>query len=260
MKILIVDDDHDLLEALGLGLQLQWQDAQVITATDGERALNLFYDEIPDVVLLDVGLPRLDGFEVLRRIRSVSDTPVLMLTARGEELDKVRGLEIGADDYITKPFSPLELLARIKAVLRRSDLPPPVRSTPSFRAGDLTVNFDTHEVARDGETIPLTSIEYRLLFQLVRNAGHIVPRETLLARVWGDESRDQTDYLKVYINRLRAKLEPEPDRPRYILTERGLGYRFARAATARRAAPLDRAQTERSDLDQPLRARHQPPR
>jgi two-component system KDP operon response regulator KdpE len=231
MKILIVDDDHDLLEAVGLGLQLQWQGIQVVTATDGEAALTQFYDELPDVVLLDVGLPLLDGFEVLRRIRSVSDTPVLMLTARGEELDKVRGLEIGADDYITKPFSPLELLARIKAVLRRSELPPPVRATPSFEAGDLTVNFDSHEVARAGEPVPLSSIEYRLLFQLVRNAGHVVPRETLLARVWGDEYRDQTDYLKVYISRLRAKLEPDPDRPRLILTERGLGYRFARTPT-----------------------------
>jgi DNA-binding response OmpR family regulator len=231
MKVLIVDDDHDLLEAVGLGLQLQWQGIQVVTAMDGEAALNQFYDELPDVVLLDVGLPLLDGFEVLRRIRAVSDAPVLMLTARGEELDKVRGLEIGADDYITKPFSPLELLARIKAVLRRSELPPPVRATPSFVAGDLTVNFDTHEVARHGETVPLSSIEYRLLFQLVRNAGHIVPRETLLARVWGDEYRDQTDYLKVYISRLRAKLEPDPERPRFILTERGLGYRFARPPT-----------------------------
>src|SRR5581483_10223531 len=157
MKILIVDDDHDLLEAVGLGLQLQWQGIQVVTAMDGEAALTLFYDQLPDVVLLDVGLPLLDGFEVLRRIRAVSDTPVLMLTARGEELDKVRGLEIGADDYITKPFSPLELLARIKAVLRRSELPPPVRATPSFEAGDLTVNFDTREVTRAGEPVPLSS-------------------------------------------------------------------------------------------------------
>src|SRR5215216_7581818 len=231
MKILIVDDDHDLLEALGLGLQLQWQGIEVITATDGEAALGLFFDELPDVVLLDVGLPLLDGFEVLRRIRAVSDTPVLMLTARGAEMDKVRGLEIGADDYITKPFSPLELLARIKAVLRRSELPPPVRAAPSFQVGDLTINFDSQEVARAGTPIPLTAMEYRLLYQLVRNAGHVVPRETLLARVWGDDSRDQTDYLKVYISRLRAKLEPDPEHPRLILTERGTGYRFVRSTT-----------------------------
>ena len=229
MKILIVDDDHDLLEALGLGLQLQWQGIDVLTATDGESALTRFFDDSPDDVLLDVGLPRLDGFEVLKRIRQVSDTPVLMLTARGEELDKVRGLEIGADDYVTKPFSPLELLARIKAVLRRSELPPPVRVAPSFSADDLTVNFDSQEVQRSGQAVALSATEYRLLFQLVRNAGHVVPRETLLARVWGDDYRDQTDYLKVYISRLRAKLEDDPERPRFILTERGLGYRFARA-------------------------------
>jgi two-component system KDP operon response regulator KdpE len=241
VKILIVDDDHDLLEALGLGLQLQWQGITLITATDGESALTRFFDESPDVVLLDVGLPLLDGFEVLRRIRQVADTPVLMLTARGEELDKVRGLEIGADDYVTKPFSPLELLARIKAVLRRSDLPPPVRAAPSFQADDLTVNFESQEVRRGEQPIALSATEYRLLYQLVRNAGHVVPRETLLARVWGDEYRDQTDYLKVYISRLRAKLEDDPERPRFILTERGLGYRFARSqplAGRPRPAPL----------------------
>ena len=228
MKILIVDDDHDLLEAVGLGLQLQWQGVEVANATDGEQGLEVFFAESPDVVLLDVGLPRLDGFEVLRRIRAVSDTPVLMLTARGEELDKVRGLEIGADDYVTKPFSPLELLARIKAILRRADLPPPVRAVPSFVSGDLAVNFDSREVTKGGRPIPLTALEYRLLYQLVRNAGHVMPREALLARVWGEEYRDQADYLKVYVSRLRAKLEDDPDRPRYILTERGLGYRFSR--------------------------------
>jgi DNA-binding response OmpR family regulator len=162
-----------------------------------------------------------------------------MLTARGEELDKVRGLEIGADDYVTKPFSPLELLARIKAVLRRSELPPPVRVAPSFTADDLTVNFDSQEVCRGKQAVPLSATEYRLLFQLVRNAGHVVPRETLLARVWGDEYRDQTDYLKVYISRLRAKLEDDPERPRFILTERGLGYRFART---RRGAASSRSE------------------
>jgi DNA-binding response OmpR family regulator len=229
MKILIVDDDRDLLEAVGLGMQLQWQSAEVVTAEDGEQGLDVFFEQTPDVVLLDVGLPRLDGFEVLRRIREVSDTPVLMLTARGEELDKVRGLEIGADDYVTKPFSPLELLARIKAVLRRAELPPPVRATPSLVTGDLAINFDSHEVTKRGVVVPLTALEYRLLYHLVRNAGHVLPREALLARVWGDEYRDQSDYLKVYISRLRGKLEDDPDHPRYILTERRLGYRFARA-------------------------------
>ena len=229
LKILIVDDDPDLLEAVGLGMQLQWPGAEVVTAEDGEQGLQVFFEQTPDVVLLDVSLPRLDGFEVLRRIRAVSDTPVLMLTARGEELDKVRGLEIGADDYVTKPFSPLELLARIKAILRRVELPPPVRATPSFVAGDLAINFDSHEVTRRGEPVPLTALEYKLLYHLVRNAGHVLTRAGILARVWGDEYRDQSDYLKVYISRLRSKLEDDPDRPRYIITERGLGYRFNRS-------------------------------
>jgi two-component system KDP operon response regulator KdpE len=158
-----------------------------------------------------------------------------MLTARGEELDKVRGLEIGADDYVTKPFSPLELLARIKAVLRRSELPPPIRVAPSFSVDDLTVNFDSQEVRRGDQPVSLSATEYRLLFHLIRNAGHVVPRETLLARVWGDDYREQTDYLKVYISRLRAKLGDDPERPRLILTERGLGYRFTRG---RHAEPL----------------------
>lgn len=232
MKILIVDDDRDLLEAVGLGLQLQWQGVDVVTATDGEEALRTFADEQPDVVLLDVGLPGLDGFDVLRRVREVSDTPVIMLTARGEELDKVRGLEIGADDYVTKPFSPLELLARIKAVLRRTDLAPPARAMPSFVSGELAVNFDSRSVTKRGQPIALTALEYRLLYQLVRGAGHVMPRDTLLARVWGDEYRDQSDYLKVYVSRLRGKLEDDPDQPRYIITERGVGYRFARPTTS----------------------------
>ncbi len=255
MRVLIVDDDRDLLEALTLGLQLQWQDADVATASDGEAGLARFFEDAPDVVLLDVGLPRMDGFEVLRKIRQVADTPVLMLTARGEELDKVRGLEIGADDYITKPFSPLELLARIKAVLRRADLPPPLRATPSFVAGDLSVNFESREVSKGGHTIPLTALEYRLLFHLVRNAGRVVPREALLARVWGDEYRGQSDYLKVYINRLRGKLEDDPERPTYILTERGLGYRFTRAGSAsvpaREEPPLPHRERERGGTASP---------
>jgi DNA-binding response OmpR family regulator len=228
VQILIVDDDDDLLEALAVGMQLQWRDAEVATAGDGELGLQAFFDRSPDVVLLDVGLPRLDGFAVLRRIREVSDTPVIMLTARGDELDKVRGLEIGADDYVTKPFSPLELLARIKAVLRRADLPPPTRAMPSFVADELAVNFDSHEVTKRGAPIVLTALEYRLLYHLVRNAGHVLSRETMLARVWGDQYRDHSDYLKVYISRLRSKLEDDAEHPRYILTERGLGYRFAR--------------------------------
>ena len=228
MKILVVDDDRNIVEAVSIGFQLQWQECDVMTAYDGEEALNIFFEQQPDVVILDVALPDINGFEVLKRIRKVSDTPVLMLTARGEEMDRVKGLELGADDYITKPFSHLELFARIKAVLRRAELPPPISSTPSFTAGDLTVNFSSREVAVHSRLVKLTPTEYKLLYQLVRNCGRVLPHETLLAKVWGDEYRDDMEYLKVYISRLRNKLEDDPEHPKFILTERGLGYRFAK--------------------------------
>ncbi len=227
MKILVVDDDPQLREALSVGLQLQWQDIDVVTAEDGEAGLNAFFQHEPDVVLLDIGLPRLSGFDVLREVRRVSDAPVIMLSARGEETDQVRGLELGADDYITKPFGHLALLARIRAVLRRAELPPPTRSLPDFQAGDLTVNFESHEVTVDGKRIKLTPVEYKLLYHLVRNAGHLMPHRALLDRVWGSDYGATTDHLKVFMSRLRAKLETEGG-PRYIETERGHGYRFVR--------------------------------
>ncbi len=232
MKLLVVDDDRNIVEAVTLGFQLQWQECEVITAYDGEKGLDLFFEEQPDVVILDVALPEMNGFEVLRRIRQVSDVPVLMLTAKGEEMDKVKGLELGADYYITKPFSHLELFARIKAVLRRAELPPPISAAPSFSVGELAINFESRTVTLRGRPIKLTPTEYNLLYHLVRNAGRVLAHETLLAKVWGDEYRNDVDYLKVYVSRLRNKLEDNPDRPRYILTERGLGYRFSRPVPA----------------------------
>ncbi len=227
MKILIVDDDQHILDALTVGFQLQWQDATVIPARDGEEGLRYFYEHDPDVVVLDVAMPGKNGFEVLQEIRRVSDVPVIMLTARGEEMDQVRGLELGADDYVVKPFSHLALLARIKAVLRRAELPPPARALPDFVAGDLAINFQNHQVTLRGEPVKLTPVEYKLLYHLVRNAGRLMPHEALLDRVWGADYGATTDYLKVFISRLRAKIEPK-DGPRYIETERGLGYRFVR--------------------------------
>ena len=223
MKILIVDDDPHLLDALALGLGLQWQDAIVLAARDGEEGLRLFYDQSPDVVVLDVRMPGKDGFAVLKEIRRVSDVPVLMLSAQGEEIDQVRGLELGADDYVVKPFGHLALLARIKAVLRRAELPPPVETAPDFVAGDLAVNFGGRRVTRGGVPVELTPFEYKLLYHLVRNAGRVLPHQTLIDRVWGEEYGAPADYLKVFVSRLRAKLGPE-----YIQTERGLGYRFVK--------------------------------
>ncbi|MCC7106467.1 MAG: response regulator transcription factor [Chloroflexi bacterium] len=227
MKILVVDDDRQILDALTVGFQLQWQDAAVHSASDGESGLRLFYEHDPDVVVLDVSMPGKSGFEVLQEIRRISDVPVIMLTARSEEMDQVRGLELGADDYVVKPFGHLALLARIKAVLRRAELPPPTRALPDFVAGHLEVNFQNHQVTLKGEEVKLTPVEYKLLYHLVRNAGRLMPHQALLDRVWGDDYGATTDYLKVFISRLRAKIEP-PEGPHFIETERGLGYRFVR--------------------------------
>jgi DNA-binding response OmpR family regulator len=228
MKFLIVDDDKAIVEAVMIGLQFQWRDAEVHSASDGEEGLRMFLDLSPDVTLLDVNMPVMSGFETLQRIRELSDAPVLMLTARGDEMSKVKGLELGADDYLVKPFSHLELFARIKAVLRRSELPAPISAAPSFVSGDVAVNFDSHEVTHRGQPVKLTPTEYKLLYQLVRNAGRVLPFETLLSKVWGDEYRGDMDYLKTYISRLRKKLGDDSEHPRYILTERSVGYRFAR--------------------------------
>ncbi|MDQ2808461.1 MAG: response regulator transcription factor [Chloroflexota bacterium] len=232
MRFLIIDDDRSIVEAVTIGLQFQWQDAEVQSAGDGEQGLALFARFNPDVTLLDVTMPRLSGFEVITRIRAVSDAPVLMLTARGDEMSKVHGLELGADDYLIKPFSHLELFARIKAVLRRSALPAPVAALPSFQSGDLTVNFDSHEVTVAGQPVKLTSTEYKLLYHLVRNAGRVLPFATLLSKVWGDEYRGDMDYLKTYVSRLRKKLGDDAENPRYLLTERSVGYRFVRLPPA----------------------------
>jgi DNA-binding response OmpR family regulator len=228
MKFLIVDDDKMIVEAVTIGLQFQWQDAEVHSAQDGEEGWRKFIDLSPDVTLLDVNMPYMTGFEVLQRIREVSDAPVLMLTARGDEMSKVKGLELGADDYLVKPFSHLELFARIKAVLRRTDMPAPISAAPSFVSGDMAVNFDSHEVTVKGQPVRLTPTEYKLIYQLVRNAGRVLPFDTLLSKVWGDEYRGDMDYLKTYISRLRKKLGDDSEHPRYILTERSVGYRFAR--------------------------------
>lgn len=229
MKILIVDDEPQVVESVQLGFTLQWREVDVLSAAAGRAALDLIEHETPDLVLLDVGLPDIDGYEVLREIRAFSDVPVIMLTARDATLDKVKGLELGADDYVTKPFDHLELLARVRAVLRRLDLPAPKSRAPSFHAGELEVDFAAQEVRLRGLPLKLTPTEYKLLYHLVRNAGRVLSHGTLLAKVWGREYVDEVDYLRVYVRRLRDKLGDAPEHPRYIRTERGLGYRFLAA-------------------------------
>ncbi len=227
MKILVVDDDPQILDGLTVGFQLQWQDATVFAARDGESGLHAFYEHEPDIVVLDVAMPGKTGFEVLQEIRRISDVPVIMLTAREGELDQVRGLELGADDYLVKPVRYLALLAHIKAVLRRAELPPPVAAVPDFVAGELTINFQNHQVTLRGQPLKLTPVEYKLLYHLVRNNGRLLTHHTLLDRIWGAEYGATTNHLKVFVSRLRGKIEPEGG-SRYIMTERGLGYRFVR--------------------------------
>jgi two-component system, OmpR family, KDP operon response regulator KdpE len=225
MKVLIVDEEPDVRKLVTMSFRMQQPTWEVLGAEDGPEALELIESQRPDVVLLDVGLPEMSGFAVLKAIRLFSDVPVIMLTVRDDELSKVQGLELGADDYVTKPFSHLELLARVRAVLRRAQSLPLVHERP-FISGDIQVDFGRRQAVVRGEPVALTGTEYRLLYHLVRNAGQIMTHEVLLAHVWGREYADEITYLKSYINRLRNKIEQDPHHPEYILTEYGVGYWF----------------------------------
>jgi two-component system KDP operon response regulator KdpE len=181
---------------------------------------------MPDLVVMDVMMPKMDGFEALRLLREISTVPVILLTVKSDEEDRIRGLELGADDYVTKPFSPRELVSRVNAVLRRAEWPAPAPRAVLQIDDRLSVDFNRHQVIVEGDRIDLRPTEYRLLSHLIQNAGWVVPHETLLAKVWGYEYRDETHYLRLYINYLRKKVEQDPSDPQYILTERGVGYRF----------------------------------
>ena len=230
MKVVAIDDAPDVIEVVSLCFELRWPGAIVLSGGDGATGLKLVEKENPDVVILDVGLPDMDGFEVLRQLRKFSNVPVVMLTVRDQEIDKVRGLELGADDYMTKPFSHIELLARVRSVLRR------VRSDSaategSVVAGDFSMAFATREVWKSGKLANLTPIEYDILYHLVLNEGRALTHHVLLTKVWGQEYGQESCYLKVYIHRLREKLESDPQTPRMILTERGIGYKFIKPAS-----------------------------
>ncbi|HEY1351522.1 MAG TPA: response regulator transcription factor [Ktedonobacteraceae bacterium] len=224
MTILIVDDEPRIRDFVRMNLELEHY--HVEEAGNGLEALERVRNLLPDLVILDVSMPEMDGFDALRHIRQVSTVPVIMLTVRQGEADRIRGLDLGADDYLAKPFSPPELLSRIRALLRRSLMAPPARKTRIVVDPDLTIDFSRREVMVRGEKVVLRPTEYRLLYHLVSNAGRLLTHETLLAKVWGHEYRDESHYLRLYITYLRQKLEPDPAHPRYILTERGLGYRF----------------------------------
>ncbi len=227
-RILVIDDEPDVRLADSLTITLQEPGWEVLTAANGEDGLGLLETAHPDAVLLDLQMPDVDGFEVLRRIRLFSDVPVVILTVRDDELDKVRGLQLGADDYVVKPFGRLELLARIRSVLRRAGGHAAADEAP-FAVGDLRIDWASHQVLLGGAAVRLTSTEYRLLELLARNAGRIVESGVLLARVWGPDYEGDTDYLKAYVHRLRAKLEEDPGDPRYLRTERGTGYWMPRS-------------------------------
>lgn len=223
-RILVVDDEERMVRFIRLNLE--HDGFRVIEAFNGTQAINKVRSNLPDLVLLDIMMPDIDGFEVLRIIREVSTIPVIMLTAKGEEDDRVRGLELGADDYVTKPFSPRELVSRVKAVLRRTETAS--GSTHGVIEVDsrLKLDFDRREVWVNDELVQLRPTEYRLLYHLVQNAGWVISHDQLLAKVWGYEYRDEPHYVRLYINYLRKKLEEDPSNPKYILTERGVGYRF----------------------------------
>ena len=223
-RILVVDDEERMVRFIRLNLE--HDGFQVTEAYRGAEAIQRMRDAMPDLILLDVMMPDLDGFEVLKMIREISSVPVIMLTAKGEEDDRVRGLELGADDYVTKPFSPRELVSRVKAVLRRNDTASGGIHGLIEVDDRLKIDFDRREVWVEGQLVKLRPTEYRLLYHLVQNAGWVVTHDQLLARVWGYEYRDEPHYVRLYINYLRQKLEKDPANPKYILTERGVGYRF----------------------------------
>ena len=223
-RILVVDDEERI--ARFIRLNLEHDGFQVIEAYKGMDAINALRDNMPDAIILDVMLPDLDGFEVLRLIREISAIPVIMLTAKGEEDDRVRGLELGADDYVTKPFSPRELVSRVKAVLRRTESAGNTSHGLIEVDDRLNIDFGRREVWVEGELVKLRPTEYRLLYHLVQNAGWVQTYDQILSKVWGYEYRDEPHYVRLYVNYLRQKLEKDPSDPQYILTERGVGYRF----------------------------------
>lgn len=222
--ILVVDDEPRLVQFTKMNLELEG--FRVVTAANGYEALDKVVKELPDLVVLDVMMPQMDGFETLRRIRAISAVPVIFLTVKGTESDRVRGLDLGADDYITKPFSPKELASRIRAVLRRTEAKVPVAKSEIVVDDELRINFEERKVIVRGQEVKLRSTEYRLLYQLVTNAGQVLSNETLLSRVWGPEYRDEDHYVRLYITYLRQKIEKDTRNPKYILSERGFGYRF----------------------------------
>jgi len=221
--VLVVDDESRMVEFISMNLELEG--FRVVRAANGSEALEKASKEHPDLVLLDIMMPEMDGFETLEGLRETTSVPVIFLTAKSEEVDRIKGLDLGADDYIAKPFSPRELVSRIRAVLRRTE-PAAMTNSEIVVDNELRVNFDQRKVIVRGQEVRLRPTEYRLLYQLVTNAGKLLTHEVLLSRVWGAEYRDEDQYVRLYITYLRQKIEKDPNHPRVILTVHGIGYKL----------------------------------
>jgi DNA-binding response OmpR family regulator len=226
MKVLLIDDDPEILDAVTVGFHFEWRDCTVLSATTGEEGLRLFYEHSPDMIVLDLVMPDTNGFDVLREIRRVSDVPLIMLTARQREANHVRGLDLGADDYMTKPFTILTLLARIRAILRRTESRLGGSEARTVAFADLTIDPRDQQVWVRGDRVQLTPSEYRLLYQLARNPNRVMANRVLCERVWGSNWQATANDLKALVHRLRVKLGDNPREPRYIENQRGMGYRF----------------------------------
>ena len=224
MKVLLIEDDREIIDAISLAFQIRWPEAKVVSTRLGEKGVELVESEAPDIVILDLGLPDVSGFEVLRQIRFFSRVPTIILTVRSDEADIVKGLEWGADDYIIKPFRQLELLARVKALIRRQGR----AGEEPVVYGPLRLEATTGQLYYGEKEIALTVTESLILNHLMRNAGHVVTHSSLAEAVWGDDYPGAADSLKVHIRRLREKIEVDPSHPQLILTKTGVGYFLAR--------------------------------
>ena len=228
MKVLLIEDDPTIIDSVNLTLKLRWPEANLLSTFLGEKGIELAQQELPDLIILDLGLPDIDGFEVLRRIRYFSDVPVVILTVTGDEMNVIKGLELGADDYIIKPFNPGEFLARAKAVIRRRKVPETTGKVADkiFIRGKLRIDFASQEVSVGDKLLRLSPREYDLLCHLVMNEGKVLSNEMLLEKVWGTEQTFNTEYVRVFIKSLKEKLEKEPGNPTIIVDEGGIGYKF----------------------------------
>ena len=228
MKILLIEDSPEIVKGVTLTFKLRWQDATVIAFDEGAKGIQAVESESPDIVILDINLPDMTGFEVLERIRSFSDVPIIVLTIRDDEVDELRGLEMGADDYIVKPFSPVNLLTRVKVVLRRAGVRRTAEEAPPLAIGNTTINFSRKEVFVGDRRVHLTPNESKILYYLAQNGGKLVTREEIKQQVWGSEAEYiDNSGLKRYIYQLRIKLGDNTESPQIILNERGIGYRLS---------------------------------